>query len=242
NHTMTTVQGGGSIAGLQAVEAGTVHIGMSDVTYQNNANTQSYTDLVDHQVAVVAFTLVVSQDLKDAVQNLTMQEVRDLFAGKITNWKQLGGPDEAVTVVDRPPTSGTRATFVRYVLGGTQPNDAGSVGITSDSTQALVQRVSQLPGAIGFAATGFVLNSAFTQLVFPVCIDGRGATEANINNGSYVFWNYEHAFTKGSPTPEAQAFLDYVVSAPFQTGPVPQLGYFQTSQLTEAAKQTHLTP
>src|SRR5215510_5918433 len=97
----------------------------------------------------------------------------------------LGGPNEAITMVERPTNSGTRATFEPFVLGGPQPSSAANALVTtSDTTAALVSAVSSAPGSIGYAATGFVLDPQFRNSIFPVCLDGAAATLQNINNGS----------------------------------------------------------
>jgi phosphate transport system substrate-binding protein len=240
--TQTTVDKGGSIVGLQQVEAGQVDIGMSDVFYQDKAITSGYTDLVDHRVAAVAFTVVVSADLKDQVQNLTRAQVQDIFAGRVSDWSDLGGPVGVITVGQRPATSGTRATFEQYVLGGPSTDSGNTIVAPSDSTDPLVAKLATLQGGIGYAATGFVLNGDHRSQIFPVCLDGKGATATNINGGDYPFWNYEHAYTKGTPQPDAQAFLDYVLSEPFQTTALPAQGFLQLGQLSETAKQTHPLP
>ena len=143
-----TVQGGGSKTGLGEVEAGTVQIGNSDV-FASSAQS----DLVDHQVAVVIFTLVVNPDVT-GVTNLTSAQIKSIYTGKTTNWKDVGGPDLPIVVVSRPVTSGTRATFKQYVLGGTAESPAKAKNLTADSTKLVLQTVEQTNGAIGYAALG----------------------------------------------------------------------------------------
>lgn len=243
NGTTTSVAAVGSVTGLQLVENGGVQIGLSDIYPQDNATTKSYQDLVDHQVAGVAFTLIVSKDLRETVRNLTTTQVRAIFSGQVTTWRDLGGPNEGITVVERPSSSGTRATFERFVLGGPQPSSAPNALVTtSDTTAALVSAVSSAPGSIGYAATGFVLDSQFRNSIFPVCLDGYAATLENINSGSYRFWNYEHAYTKGTPSAASQAMLDYVQSTTFQSNVLLAKGFFRLDQLSDAAKAAHPQP
>ena len=130
---------------------------MSDVFAQEKATaTTSYSDLVDNQVAVVPFTLVVSQDISSQVENLTTQQIKDIYAGNITNWSQVGGPNEPITVVVRTKTSGTRATFDKFVVNDAkQTNDEPAGAQTADSTGELVTDISNSHGAIGY--TGYQL-------------------------------------------------------------------------------------
>jgi phosphate transport system substrate-binding protein len=241
-----TITPNGSGTGLNDVENGTVQIGMSDVFAQEKATaTTSYGDLVDNQVAVVPFTLVVSQDISAQVENLTTQQIKDIYAGNITNWSQVGGPNEAITVVVRTKTSGTRATFDKFVVDDAkQTNDEPAGSQTADSTGELVTDISNSYGAIGYTGTSFVLDHAQAGKIFPVCIDGFGATKNNINSGKYRFWNIEHAYTKGTPAPGSltDAFLQYVKSAAFQNADLASLGFLKVNELSSDARATHPTP
>jgi phosphate transport system substrate-binding protein len=236
----------GSGTGLNDVEKGTVQIGMSDVFAQEKATaTTSYSDLVDNQVAVVPFTLVVSQDISSQVENLTTQQIKDIYAGNITNWSQVGGPNEPITVIVRTKTSGTRATFDKFVVNDAkQANDEPADAQTADSTAELVTDISNSYGAIGYTGTSFVLNHAQTGKIFPICIDGYGATRDYINSGKYTFWNIEHAYTKGAPVSGSltDAFVQYIKSPAFQDADLASLGFLKVNELSSDALATHPTP
>jgi phosphate transport system substrate-binding protein len=241
-----TITPNGSGTGLNDVESGAVQIGMSDVFAQEKATTTtSYSDLMDNQVAVVPFTLVVSQDISSQVENLTTQQIKDIYAGNITNWSQVGGPNEPITVVVRTRTSGTRATFDKFVLNDPkQVNDEPAGAQTADKTGELVTDIANSRGAIGYSGTSFVLDQTQASKSFPICIDGFGATKDNINAGKYTFWNIEHAYTKGTPDSGSLtgAFLQYIQSAQFQNADLASLGFLKVSDLSNDAKATHPTP
>ena len=240
NGTHTSVTPNGSGTGLKDVQAGAVQIGLSDVYAAEKApagSPHAYDDLVDHQVAVVPFTLAVSLDLAGKVQNLTSAQVIQIYTGQVTNWSQLGGPNEAITVVNRPTSSGTRATFKKYVLGG-QTENAPNAQTAATSAQ-VAQAVAGGQGAIGYDTAGFVAN---TSGLAPICIDGKGATAANINAGTYTFWTLEHAYTKGQPNGVAAAMLAFVTSADFQSKDLPANGFLAVGALSAAAKATHPAP
>ena len=239
--THTTVVANGSGNGLKDVESGAVNLGLSDFFKEQSSTPAKFTDLVDHQVAVVAFTLVVSKDISSTVHNLTTAQIKQIYTGQVTNWSQIGGPNEAITVVNRPLVSGTRATFKQYVLGGAQESGTGYT-TTQDTTGAVATKLSSSQGAIGYVATGFVLDPSFNSTIFPICIDGYGATASNINSGKYLYWSYEHAYTKGQPSPAVNDLLNYVTSSAVQTTLVPALGYLTVSDLTAAARATHPAP
>ncbi|HEX7736312.1 MAG TPA: phosphate ABC transporter substrate-binding protein [Ktedonobacteraceae bacterium] len=217
------VSGGGSLTGLNDVNSRKVDIGDSDIY----ADPAIYPDpnLTDHLVCVIPFTMIVSSDVNLA--SLTTSEIIDIFAtGKYTNWSQLGGPDLPIVPIVRPATSGTRATFRRYVLGGR--DELGSL-TTISSSQDVVTRVAQTPGAIGYLAAS-VLNAQ----VKPVAINGSSASLENIESGHYTFWSYEHMYTLNTLNQTngalIDAFLNFMLTSQFQPQ-VTALHYFPISEL-----------
>lgn len=116
-----TIDAGGSGEGLKQVSEGTVNIGNSDVEASAKLDEAQAKELVDHQVCVVTMAPIVNNDVKEGgVEDLTKQQLIDIFTGKTTNWKEVGGPDESIVLVTRPTSSGTRATFQKYALDGTR--------------------------------------------------------------------------------------------------------------------------
>lgn len=198
-----TVNGGGSSTGKAQVEAGSVGIGDSDTPV--SATNQK--DLVDHQVAVVIFGVIVNADTN--VTNLTTAQLQGIYSGKYTNWNQVGGANLSIVVVSRPPSSGTRATFAQYVLGHTE-TVSGPSHLTTDTTGTVVAEVGSTSGAIGYAATGQVPSGGNTKIIN---IDGNAPTAANVESNAYKFWNIEHMFTKGPATGLAAALISYMDSA-----------------------------
>lgn len=229
------VGGGGSKTGLAEVEGGQVDIGDSDIfgLQADPSNPNKYSDLVDHQVAVVIFTLVTNNDV--TVANLTTQQIQDIYTGKTTNWSQVGGNNEAIVVVNRPASSGTRATFKKYVLNGA--TEAAGKTLTQDSTSAVISAVSTTPGAIGYVTVGFLKQ--YQGKVKEVSIDGNAPTETNVDTNAYKFWNIEHMYTKGQPSGLAASFLTFMKSTQVVQTDEPALSFFNISNLSPDALASH---
>ena len=222
-----TVNLGGSKTGLGDVEAGTVQIGDSDIY-----SLPGQSDLVDHQVAVVIFTMITNPGVT-GVTNLTTAQIKGIFNGSITNWNQVGGPNLKIVIVNRPASSGTRATFQSYILGGPE-TVTSSAALTSDSTGTVIQDVKQTAGAIGYAAYGQAKVGGVTILN----IDGNAPTNSLVESNTYKFWNAEHMYTKGPATGLSQALIDYMLSSDAATIAASQ-SYIPTNQMQASALQAH---
>jgi phosphate transport system substrate-binding protein len=223
-----TVNLGGSKTGLSDAESGVSQIGNSDVF----ANPTTQADLKDHQVAVVIFTLIVNAKVT-GVTNLTADQIKGIYSGTITNWKQVGGPDLKIVVVSRPASSGTRATFQTYVLGGPE-TISGPSSLTSDSTGTVVQNITQTDGAIGYVALGPAKKSGLTTL----SIDGNAPTADLVKNNTYKFWNIEHMYTKGDATGLAQALINYMTSD-YGKAQAASLDFVSITDMSSSALQAH---
>lgn len=216
-----TVQGGGSGSGLKLVSEGTADIGNSDVTAESKLEASVAKTLVDHKVCAVGFALVVSKEV--TVKSLTKQQIADIFEGRTTNWKAVGGPDEAINVVNRTKSSGTRATFKTTVLGTAEEKEG--LGTLQDATGAAKDAVKANKGSITYIALSYVDDS-----VNALAIDGVEANKANITTGKYPFWSYEHMYTKGEAKDLSKAFIDYMLSAD-NKALVEKLGYIPMSDM-----------
>lgn len=192
-----SVSGGGSGSGIAQVAGKAVQIGDSDIT------APTHPELHDNRVAVVGFAVVVHPGV--GVKNLTKKQLQDIFSGKVANWKDLGGADQKLVVINRPRSSGTRAVFAKTVMGGVPINESS---LTEDATGTVVSVVKQTPGAISYAAFSGTRGAGLTELA----VDGVEPTDDNIMHGRYPIWSYEHMFTLGPPTGEISRFIAFVQS------------------------------
>lgn len=219
------VQGGGSGTGLTQVAEKQVDIGNSDVYAEEklkDADAEKAAALVDHQVAVVAIAAVTHPDA--GVDNLTKQQLVDIFTGKVTNWKEVGGADQKIQIINRPGSSGTRATFESYALGNKTSDLPGS--IQEDSSGTVKKMIGETPGAIGYLGLSYLDGS-----VKPLSYEGVEASVDNVITGEYPVWAYEHMYTNGEPNEVVKAFLDFFLTEEVQTGEVVEMGYIPASQM-----------
>jgi len=214
------VQGGGSGTGLSQVAEGTVQIGNSDIFAEEKEGIDA-SQLVDHKVAVVGIAAAVNPNV--GVDNLTSQQLIDIFTGKITNWKDVGGADVKVTLVNRPKSSGTRATFIQFGLKGQEEAE----GVTQDSSGTVRKIINETPGAIGYLAFSYIDG----QTVKGISLDGEAPTAENVTNNKYPIWAYEHMYTKGEPTGLTKDFIDFMMTEEIQQGIVSQLGYIPVTSM-----------
>lgn len=220
-----TLNAGGSGTGLKQVSEGTVDIGNSDVFAKEKLPEAKAAELVDHKVAVTVMAPVVSKEINTNVKSLTKAQLQDIFTGKVTNWKDVGGPDEAVVLITRPSTSGTRALFTKYALDGKE--ELSNKSMETDDSGTLVQTVSQTKGAIGYVALSYLMNN---NTVTPLAIDGVGPTLDNVYNGKYPVWGYEHMYTKGEATGAVKAFIDFIMSKDYSAD-IEKQGYGVASKM-----------
>lgn len=202
-----TLNGGGSGTGLKQVADGSVMIGNADVPAESKLKPEIAKTLVDHKVCVVAMAPVINKEIANKVTSLTKEQLKDIFTAKITNWKQVGGPNEEIILITRPATSGTRALFQEFALGGAR--EASNKSLETDDSGTLLQSVKDNKGAIGYVALSYLVNN---KDVFAVAIDGVEPSLENVYSGKYPVWGYEHMYTKGQPEGAVKEYLNFIMS------------------------------
>lgn len=224
------VSAGGSKKGIADVASGAVHIGNSDIPAPKDLEGE----LVDHKVAVVPFAIVANKGSFNAnVTKLTMEQLAGVLRGQVKNWSELGGESQPIVLINRAPSSGTRAVVGQVVLGG----DDFAEGRTEDNSGALVAKLKQTQGALSYVGISYVSDDLLTLAIeTKEGVVGKPTFE-DIQAGCYPLWSYEHMFTKGEPTGATKLFLDYVMSPAFQREVLPNVkGFFPAINLPQAAR------
>ena len=200
------VQGGGSSVGVTSAGEGTVDIGMAS----RNVKESEFSTFSDLEVFVIAFdgiAIVTQPDLE--LPSLTVEQIKAIFSGEITNYADVGGPDREIIVVSREEGSGTRAAFEELVLdSGDEAGEIAEDALLQQSNGQVRTTVSTTPDAIGYVSFGFLDESVNT-----VAINGAEPTVENVKDGSYSIFRPLNMLTNGAPNRLSQAFIDFILSA-----------------------------
>ncbi len=191
------VQGGGSTAGIVAVKTHAAHIGMS-----SRSLTAEEKPLYAVTIAHDAIAVIVHP--RNPVQDLSLEQIRQVFSGKVKSWRELGGPSHPVVLVTREEGSGTREAFQKLVMGKVE---ISLESLVQDSNGAIRQVVASDPNTIGYISLGLV-----NEKVKALRISGVEPNLTNIENGKYTLIRPFLFVFNGQPEGEAKSFLEFVLS------------------------------
>ncbi|OGU32631.1 MAG: hypothetical protein A2057_09455 [Ignavibacteria bacterium GWA2_35_9] len=219
------VTGGGSGTGVAALLNGTTHIANSsrelkDIEYEK-AKSLGITPKV-YNVALDGLAVIVHTDNK--INELTLEQIKDIFTGKVTNWKQVGGDDIPITLYGRENSSGTYEFFKEHVLGkdenGKQRDYATSTQVLQ-GTAALGEAVARDTKGVAYGGVGYfaqrtdikiiaVKKDKGSQAIFPA---HNGKVNYNaIWNGDYSISRYLYCFTQDKPSKDVNDFFNFILS------------------------------
>jgi phosphate transport system substrate-binding protein len=191
------VQGGGSTAGIEAVRNHAAHIGMSSRSLMGEEK-----NLYTVTIAKDAIAIIVHP--RNPILDLPLPQVRQVFAGKIRNWSEIGGHFRPIVLVTREEGSGTREAFQKMVM---EKEEINLEALVQDSNGAIRQVVGSDPNAIGYISLGLV-----NETVRALRISG---VEPNLKNIFYGHYRLVRPFLfvfNGKPEGEANSFLEFVLS------------------------------
>ena len=191
----------GSGSGIQAVSEGRCDIGLSSRALKDDEKAT----LTETVVALDGIAMIVNPE--NPVSDLTVEQIADIYTGKITNWSEVGGNDAEIVLIGREAGSGTRDGFES--ITGTK--DACQYRQELTSTGDVITTVSQNPNAIGYASLAAIKDS-----VKALTVNGVAPTEATVKDGTYLVQRPFVLVTKeGVALSEtAQKFFDFATSAP----------------------------
>lgn len=193
------VQGGGSSLGISSVSQGITQIGTSSrqLTQKEKVGLNEY--------IIGKEGIVIAVNNNNNVTGLNKNQTRDIFSGKIKNWKEVGGQDLEIHVITRESGSGTRSAFENLIMG--KSIKIRSDAIVQSSTEAVKQAVKQDPGAVGFVSLVSMSNT-----VKALKIDGIGPSEETVYDGTYTLQTPFIFIVKGEPKGTVKEFIDFTLS------------------------------
>jgi phosphate transport system substrate-binding protein len=210
-----TVTAGGSGAGRTQVCQGKIDIGDSDVKLSDKEKTDlSCAGAVETAVAIQAFAPVANKQGPGSATSLTKQQLIDIFSGKTTNWKDVGGDDQTIVLINRAKGSGTRSQMGKFLFGGDDTKFATGAS-EEDNSETVKTTVSQTPGAISYLGFAYVSDPAIVALG----VDGTTPSKANIQGGKWPIGGPGYMITKAAPDGLAKAFIEFI-AGDFQKDPV----------------------
>ncbi|GAC1380960.1 MAG: hypothetical protein NVSMB33_07400 [Ktedonobacteraceae bacterium] len=216
------LNGSGSRAGLNALQQYNIDVASSDLSARPERN------LIDQPVAALLYAVIVSPDVQ--INGLSSTALQDIYQGRVTNWSQVGGPDEAITVMQHPVNDPMTAIFRTFVL-----NDAAIHVSGPRLKRDWVQAVSQTPGAISYVPLMDVTSSDVSVLA----IDGSLPTTQALLQGTYSFWTVEHLYTQVNGPSQFQIFLPFLSSTQ-ETSIFARYSAISVSMLPQAILASHL--
>lgn len=196
------VNGGGSGVGVEAAGTGTADIGMASRGIKESEMSE-YPDLIAIPIAKDGIAIIVHPT--NVVSDLTVEQVKRIYLGEITNWDEVGGEDLEIVVVGRDSASGTRGTFDELVLDKEDPSMSM---LEKQSNGDVFETVKGNENAIGYVGLGYV-----TKGVKGLRMEGVEPSVPTVLDGSYPISRNLNLVFKGDPEGPAREFLDFMLSS-----------------------------
>lgn len=199
------VQGGGTAEGIKALIKGETDI----CSASRNLKPNEAKALADYYSSLGLVFLIAKDALSiylnpnNKVKELTVEQLKNIYEGKITNWKEFGGIDTTIIPVIRNPNSGTYLYFKDHILEG---ENYSLSSLTKPTTREVVKFVAENVNAIGYGGMGYNGNILHAK------IENVEPIEKNIRNDTYPITRYLHFFTTRTPGGAAKSFIDWVLS------------------------------
>ena len=224
-----SVTGGGSGTGIASLINGTVDLANSSRQIKEEEIEEAKskgTEPVEHIIARDAIAVIVHPD--NPVNELTLQQISDIYSGKITNWMDVGGEDRPIVKLSRETNSGTHVYFLETVLRLGNSDDETLFSMDTlllPSSEGIIVEVRQNPNAIGYDGLGYVPDDLKT---IAIANEAGGAyvlpSIATVNDKSYAIARDLYMYTNGEPTGIVKDYLDWIL-APEAQEIVAELGF-----------------
>ncbi len=217
----------GNRTALRSLKDGKIDLAASDLSVKTTT-----LSLADFPAVALMYAVVVSPDVQ--ISGLSSQQLQAIYQGKVTNWSQVGGPDEAISVLLHPASDPLKKIFQAFVLNGS-PEHVQGKSAKKLSPEQMVQEVAQAQGAITYVP----LAVTSTANVRVLAIDRALPTTQNLLQGTYGFWSVEHLYAMDTATAQALAYIQFF-QAPPEANRLAQFGAVLVSLLPSDILTPHL--
>jgi len=225
-----SVTGGGSGTGIAALMNGTVDIANASrqIKDEEIAEAQSNgIDPVEFVIARDAIAVIVNPE--NPVNELTLQQISDIYSGKLTNWSEVGGDDRPIVRLSRETNSGTHVYFLETVLRlGQKDNETffSANTLLLPSSEGIIAEVRQNPNAIGYDGLGYVPDD-LKMIAIAKQPGGEYVLPSvkTVNNGTYPIARDLYMYTAGEPTGIVQIYLEWIMTSDEAQNIVRELGF-----------------
>jgi phosphate transport system substrate-binding protein len=211
-----SVSGGGSGTGLAALINGTTDIANASRKITDQEKTDAEKNSIQpHEIEIARDAIGVIVNPSNPVQQLTLQQLSDIYSGKITNWKGVGGEDRPIVLLSRESNSGTHVFFLANVvrLGNSKDKTLFSQDtLLLPSSEGIMAEVRQNPNAIGYDGLGYITPDVKTVAVAPKAgVDYVKPSVETVNNGKYPIARPLFMYTNGEPQGDVKTYLDWIL-------------------------------
>jgi phosphate transport system substrate-binding protein len=224
-----SITGGGSGTGIAALLNGTTDICMASRSIKaKEIKLADKKGIIPYEVTVARDGIAVVVNPENPIDKLTIEQIGKIYTGQITNWKQVGGPDEDIIVLSRESSSGTYVFFQEHVL---KKEDYTPKARLMPATSAIIQSVQTDKWSIGYVGLGYAVEAGDKVKALAVS-DGGDYTEpseATVKSGEYSISRPLHLYTDGEPTGKIKQFVDFCLSSEGQEI-VRETGYIAVSK------------
>jgi phosphate transport system substrate-binding protein len=222
--TAIQVTGGGSGTGISALINGTTEICEASRSMKDaeKAQLKEKTGALPEEITVAKDGLSVFLNASNPLNELTMDQLKAIFTGKITNWKDVGGADAKIIPYSRENSSGTYVFFKEHVLGNADYTPRAQA---MPGTAAVVNAVSKEGFSIGYGGAAYAKGIKVIKIKKDAATLGVAPSDATVKNGTYPLSRPLFFYLRGKPAGEIKSFIDWVLSADGQAI-VLKVGYF----------------
>jgi phosphate transport system substrate-binding protein len=211
------VTGGGSGTGLSSLISGSCDIAMSSRNIkEKEIAIAKQKGINPNEIKVALDGLAVVVNPGNPIGKLTLSQLADIFTGRVTNWKEIGGKDEKIVILSREVNSGTHVYFKEHVLRKNDPNSKEEFApraLMLSSSQAIADEVAQNSAAVGYYGMGYISKK---QKPVAIAKDEKSEYETptieNVINGKYPISRPLFIYTNGTPVGLVKRFIDFTLS------------------------------